>query len=276
MSKEGKLAVANPLTRKMRILPDTQVTSKLNLHQCLKGRVWSWRTATPSIHLSVQTVVDNGGEKTFKVTVWGELRTRQIHLLVYSSATDSWSTQLCSDVDHRFFKSPFFNVDGHTIYVTSPYRSRPMVARYDTDTGLFVVNQRRTLQFREWFRRIVVERVQIIGTIAYRSQILLLAGIVGEYKGIPLALVALWQQDTTGLQWQLFTAKRLRYPTLEIAAAYDGNSSVTIIQNMICVMTLNLESREWNMTFSNPASVGGTRGDPVLAYHMKLKLCTAL
>jgi len=42
-SREGRLAVANPLTRRFRLLPDAKLSRRLGLESCLKKKLWEPR-----------------------------------------------------------------------------------------------------------------------------------------------------------------------------------------------------------------------------------------
>ena len=65
------------------MLPDTQVTPRLCLQLALKRKIWP----APFMQLSINIIVDQANQKTFEVVVWGELRTREVHVLVYNSTT---------------------------------------------------------------------------------------------------------------------------------------------------------------------------------------------
>ena len=279
VGRDGKLAVANPLTGQFRLLPNTWVTSHLRLDMCLQRKLWGGTTTALQVHLSLSIVVDPAGEKAFKVMVWGELRTRQVHFLVYSSATDTWTTKLCPDIHYRLFRRQFFpTVDGNTIYIISHYCS--VFARYKTETGLFVVQQ-INWPARHWFFRMVVDLVQSLGIIAYRSQILLIGVIHGREVwqanvGHPSSFVGLWQGNPTEGRWELLTTHQIQFLSRKVVAAYDGRDSVTIIPSMGSRMILNLDTKEWKITSSASSAAVTAPALSVWALHMKLKFCTTL
>jgi hypothetical protein len=102
------MLAANVLTRCFRLLPDTKVSPGLGLQSCLKKKLWESNSTPTCVQssMSINIVVDATG-KRFKVMVWGELRSNQVHALVYSSSTGlepkAW-TDLCigkqSDVSY--------------------------------------------------------------------------------------------------------------------------------------------------------------------------------
>ena len=83
VSREGRLDVVNPLTTQTLILSDTRVTSHLRLELSLIRKI----RAAPFMQLSINIVVDPADQKTVKKVVWAELRTREVHVLVYNSTT---------------------------------------------------------------------------------------------------------------------------------------------------------------------------------------------
>ena len=191
--RDGKLAVVNPLTTHIRILPDIQITSRLPLKSALQRKTWG--SLQMHMKLSLNIVVDPAHEKTFRVVVWGELGTRKTHVLVYTSTTDTWTTRLCSDqVQYGIFRSQTFSaVIGNTVYVFSPSRYHSVLASYDIDTGLFLIQRRAwpphwwvPVAGRQWFANTIILRVQTIGIIAYKSELLLLTVIFGrDHSGHP-------------------------------------------------------------------------------------------
>jgi hypothetical protein len=281
VSREGKLGVVNAITRLFRPLPDTKVTPCLRLESCLKKKLLQTKS------ISINIVVNSAG-KTFKVIVWGELRSNQVHALVYSSATDKWTVRLCSDIDCRIFRRPFHStVDGNTIYIASRYRS--VLASYNTETGLFVV-QGIIWRLRPLSLGMLVARVRTIGVVVYRNRILLIGVLVGREinGGRPSALVGLWQANPSGGEWELLTTHGLQLPSFEGAAAYDGKHSIIVFprtpgSNMIF---LNLDTKEWRISdgycrawrlFHGNARPQRMKCDRQVfrAFHLKINFCTA-
>ena len=210
VANDGKLLVGNPLARRFRLLPDTQVSPRLRLESCMKKKLWeNDSTPTPTYvqpSISINMVVDEGeGGKTFKVMVWGELRRNQVHALVYSSATDKWTVTLCtnSDIKHTLFSSRFHTtVEGNTIFYSSMQRQRRqcVLAKYDTQTGFFSVN-RLVLQVwrrRQWLLGFRMERNEYIKMIVSSGHIYLLSVMIGRQMNInpsqSCGFMGLWRQ----------------------------------------------------------------------------------
>lgn len=236
VSSEGKMVAANALTRSFQLLPDTKVSTRLGLQSCLKKKLWG-SNCTPS--MSINIVVDSA-TKTYKVMVWGEVRSGQVHSLVYSSATDKWSVRLCSEISYGLFRRPFHStVHGNTIFYTSTH----MLTTYDTQTDLFVVKL-RNLRMPRRIMDMAVRRVHIITITVYKSQIFILCVVMGWRSS---AVMGLWQANLTHGQWELLTSHGLQFYSHRVAAAYDGKHSITIIPRMrgSNIMSLNLDTKEW-------------------------------
>jgi len=288
VSTEGKMVAANALTRRVRLLPDTKVSPRLGLRSCLKKKLWESNSrptcAQPSV--SINIVVDATG-KTFKVMVWGELRSNQVHALVYSSATDKWTVRLCSDIGYRLFRRPFHStVDGNTVFYTSIYNTETgSVATYDTETGLFVV-KRGMLRLPQRTLGMIVERVQNIKMMVYKSQVFML-GIIMGFNYIQrqyTALMGLLQVNLTDGHWELLTTQGLQFSSGEVAAAYDGKHSITIFSKMqgSKMIFLNLDTKEWTMSEGNNEAWKlsdrnvGQQQITFRAFDLKLKFCRAV
>ena len=148
--------------------------------------------------------------------MWGELRTGEIHVLVYNSSTDTWTSRLCSDeVDKGIFRSHTFSaVDGNTIYVLSLFRYHSLLASYNLDTGLFF-EQRKTWPPHRWFDNKLIDRVETLGIIAYKSRIhLLILIFCHDNRGNPFALVGVWKSNPDGTLWDLLTTEGLPFPSM--------------------------------------------------------------
>jgi hypothetical protein len=235
--------------------------------------------------MSINIVVDATG-KTFKVMVWGELRSNQVHALVYSSATDKWTVRLCSGITCGLFRRPFNStVDGNTIIYTSIHNIKfGLVATYDTETGLFVL-QPEMLQLGEWTFGMRVERVKNIKMMVYKSQVFMLGIIIGFniIERQSSALMGLFQFNLTSGQWELLTTQGLQFSS-DVAAAYDGKHSITIVSRMqgSKIIFLNLDTKEWTMSDGNNEAwklSDGNVGQQQItfrAFDLKLKFCTAV
>jgi hypothetical protein len=289
VSSEGKMVVSNALTTRFQLLPDTMVSQRLRLQSCLKKKLWGSNSTPTCVQpsMSINIVVDAAG-KTFKVMVWGELRSTQVHALVYSSSTDKWTVRLCSNVDYKLFRRPFHStLDDNTIFYSSINRS--LLASYNTETGLFVVRQ-RILQLPQLVLRMVVERVQNIKMMIYKSRIFLLGAIIGRKANVghSLSLMGLWQSNPSGGQWELLTTHELQFPSYELAAAYDGKNNIMIIPRRegLKMIVLNLDTKEWRMSDADTEAwklSDGNARNPMItssptfrAFHLKLKFCTAI
>lgn len=301
-SREGRLAVANPLTRRFRLLPDAKLSSRLRLESCLKKKLWQPRLKKkpwqphhlPSISINI---FGDSASKSFKVMVWGELRNKQVHVLVYNSRTDTWTIQLCPEIDHNLFRHlSHSTTDGTTIYCNSNYRHsvrpRRMVS-YNTETLSSVVEEMPGMDL-SGIDGTRLERVQTIGMVAYKSQIFLLGILAGILR--PLILVGLWAANPSTEQWKLVTKTPLEWGSMnpmdfgscEAAAAYDGKQSVSIIVRKgwrMRLLKLNLETNEWKkggnpeqITWSTLTSAGASedKNEPFKAFQMELKFCTAM
>lgn len=301
-SREGRLAVANPLTRRFRLLPDAKLSTRLRLESCLKKKLWQLRLKKkpwqphqlPSISINI---VGDLASKSFKVMVWGELRNKQVHALVYSSVTDTWTIQLCPDIDHNLFRHlSHSTADGTTIYCNSNYRHsvrpRRMVS-YNTETLRSVVEEMPGMDL-SGIDGTRLERVQTIGLVAYKNRIFLLGVLAGILR--PLTVVGLWEANPTAEQWKLVTKTPLEwginnpmdYGSCEAAAAYDGKQSVSVIVRKgwrMRLLRLNLDTKEWKtggnpeqITWSTLTSTGAAedKNEPFKAFQMELKFCTAM
>ena len=132
---------------------------------------------------------------------------------------------------------------------------------------------------------ILGRRMQTIGIMAYKTKILELR-VMDHYSphGHLTTSVVLWQGDLTPTPtptqgiciWEVLTIQQLTFPSSEIVAAYDGKSTVTIIQNSGSVMRLDLDTTQWKITPSDPTLAFPTPCDSVWAFHMKLKFWTAI
>ena len=300
VANDGEMLAGNALTRRFRKLPDTRVSTRLSLKSCLKKKLWPTNstpeTGTVQPSISINLVVDDGG-KTFKVMVWGELRTAQVHALVYSSATEQWTVRLCPNISYRLFRQPPFHttVDGSTIVYSSMKRS--VLANYDTETGVF--NEIPcALQERQWGLGIAVHQIQYIKLLVYKGRTFMLSVLVGRrvFIGRPLigqscALMVLWLANPTVGQWELSTTHELQLQFasqsaagLQLAAAYDGKDSVTIIPRMrgSKMISLNLDTRAWSVLDADTQAwvladenAQQRTEFSIRAFHLKLKFCTA-
>jgi len=301
-SREGRLAVANPLTRHFRLLPDAKLSSRLRLQACLKKKLWQhrlkkkpWQTnQLPSISINI---VGDSASKSFKVMVWGELRNKQVHALVYSSVTDTWTIQLCPEMDHNVFRYlSHSTTDGTTIYCNLNYlrSARPLrMVSYNTETLLTVIDELMGMDL-SGIDGTRLERVQTIGMVAYKSRMFLLGVLAGILR--PFTVVGLWEANPSAEQWKLVTKMPLEwgsknpmdFGSCEAAAAYDGKQSVSIIVRKgwrIRLLKLNLDTKEWKtggnpeqITWSTLASTGASedKNEPFKAFQMELKFCTAM
>ena len=76
----------------------------------------------------------------------------------------------------------------------------------------------------------VVDLVQSLGIIAYRSQILLIGVIHGREVwqanvGHPSTFVGLWQGNPTEGRWELLTTHQIQFLSRKVVAAYDGRGT---------------------------------------------------
>jgi len=229
--------------------------------------------------------------------VWGELRNKQVHALVYSSMTDTWTIQLRPEIDHYFFRYlSQSTTDGTTIYCNSCYRNtaRPYrMVSYNTETGLSVVEGL-------WGMDLLgidgtrLELVQIIRMVAYKNRIFLL-GVLDETLR-PLTLVGLWEANPSAEQWKLVTKMPLEWQSVNpidfgscnATAAYDGKQSVNIILRKgwsMKLVKLNLDTKEWKAGGNSEQIIWSTliskvasddKNEPYKAFQMELKFCTAM
>ena len=154
VSSEGEMVAANILTKRFRPLPDTMVSTRLGLQSCLKKMLWANNSTSRCVQppMYMEIVVDQNPEaarEAFRVIVWGELRSNQVHCLVYTSTTDTWSVRLCSGTDAGLFRRPFVCCIDHgnnAIYLTclNPY----VIAKYNIESGLLE-------KFRQLRRRVL-------------------------------------------------------------------------------------------------------------------------
>jgi hypothetical protein len=169
-SREGRLGVTNPLTRRFRLLPDAKLSSRLRLESCLKKNLW--HDQVPSMSISI---VGDLASKTFKVVVLGEMRNRQVHALIYSSVTDTWTIKLCSEIDHKLFRNlSHSTAEGNTIHCISTDRRSPWLPRwmvsYNTETHLSVVEN---IEHIGYFPIEELHWNRSIGIVAYKGKIFL-------------------------------------------------------------------------------------------------------
>lgn len=305
-STQGRLAVVNPLTRRIRLLPDAKITPRLRLESCLKKKLWH-HDHLPSISMNIAVDL---GSKTFKVMVLGEVRINQVHALIYSSLTDTWTIKLCPEIDHKLFRRFFHStVHGKTIYCTSIYPLTinctsiypKWMVSYNTETQLSVIEEIPLMDFSE-IGRTRFRRVQTIGIVGYENRIFVLGVVSGRHALLlwrPFTVVGLWEANPGARQWKLFTKTplewvdnyRMDFRSCEIAAAYDGEKRVNIIarhgwMRTICVQ-VNLDTKEWKMLSDGKIenrtsstiisrSASEKRNKVVQAFHLKLKFCTAI
>ena len=96
--------------------------------------------------------------------------------------------------------------------------------------------------------------------------------------------VVLWHGDLTPTPtptqgiciWEVLTIQQLTFSSSNIVVAYDGKSTVTIIQNSGSVMKLDLDTTQWKITPSDPKLAFPIPCDLVWDFHMKLKFWTAI
>ena len=262
-SREGRLAVANPLTRRFRLLPDAKLSRRLGLESCLKKKLWeprlnkkAWQqNQVPPLSINI---VRDSASSSFKVMVLGEVRVKEVHALVYSSITHEWTIQFRPELSHLFFRYlSHSTTDGTTIYCNS-VRRRQMLS-YNTQTRVSIVEEMRGIHVQTR-----LGRAQTIGMVAYNSQIFLLG--VHHEPLRPLTLVSLWASNPNAEQWRLLTKVPLDWgdnnpvdwgDSCETAAAYEGKHSVSIILRKewkMRLLKLNLNTKECK-TDSRPSPV---------------------
>jgi len=235
---------------------------------------------------------------------------KQVHALIYSSLTDTWTIKLCSEIDHKLFRRFFHStVDGNTIYCTSIYPLTincisiypQWMVSYKAETQLSVVEEIPFMDFSE-IGRTRFRRVQTIGIVGYKSRIFLLGFVAGRHELLlwrPFTVVGLWEANPGARQWKLLTTTplewvnkyRIDFRSCEVAAAYDKGERVNIIARNGSIRTifleLNLDTKEWKMlsdgqrentTSSTLISRSSSekRNKLVQAFHMKLKFSTAI
>jgi hypothetical protein len=243
--------------------------------------------------------------------VLGELRLKQVHALIYSSLTDTWTVKLCSEIDYKLFRRFFHStVDGNTIYCTSIYPLTinstsiypQWIVSYNTETQLSVVEEIPFIDFSV-IGSTIFRRVQTIGIVGYKNRIFLLGVVAGRHALLlwrPFTVVGLWEVNPSARQWKLLTTTPLEwvskysidFRSYEIASAYDGDQRVNIIARNGSIRTitleLNFDTKEWKMLQSdgitenkNPSSLTSRsasqkRSKAVKAFHIKLKFRTAI
>lgn len=301
-SREGRLAVANPLRRRLRLLPNPKICS----HRCLEPRLEElWQhDQLPSISINIVVEPDL---QTFEVMVLGEVGIKEVDGLIYSSSTDAWTTRRWPWMNHKLFRSFFHStVHGHTIYCASIYpltincRSfyPKWLVRCNTETHRhrYEVDEIPSIDFSV-IGSTSFRRVQTIGILGYRNIIFLLGILAGRHG---LTAVGLWEANSSAGHWKLLTTTpvewvskySLDFWSYEIASAYDGDERVSIIARNGSIRTimleLNLDTKEWKMLSAGIAqnknssaitscemqSQGRDKG--VKAFHMKFKFHTAI
>lgn len=298
-SREGRLAVANPLRRRLRLLPNPTIGSHRCLETCLEDLWQSYQLPSISINIVVESDL-----QTFKVMVLGEVGIKEVDALIYSSLTDRWTTRRWPWMNHKLFRSFFHStVHGNTIYCASIYPLTinctsfypKWMLRCNTETHRCEVEEFHSIDFSE-IGSTSFRRVQTIGIVGYMNRIYLL-GILGGGHG--LTAVGLWEANSSAQHWKLLTTTpvewvskySLDFWSYEIASAYDGDERVSIIARNGSIRTitleLNLDTKEWKMLSagiaedknspaitSRSASQGRDKG--VKAFHMKFKFHTAI
>ena len=77
-----------------------------------------------------------------------------------------------------------------------------------------------------WFDNKLMDRVETLGIIAYRSEILLLNVIFGhDNSGSPSTLVGIWKSNAGGTLWDILTVESLPFPAMEVVAAYTERAA---------------------------------------------------
>lgn len=286
-SREGRLGVANPLTRRFRLLPDAKVSLRLRLESCLRKNLW--RDQVPSMSISI---VGDLASKTFKVVVLGEMRNRQVHALIYSSVTDTWTLKLCSEIDHNLFRNlSHSTVEGNTIHCIAIDRKRtwlspPWMVSYNTETHLSVVQNIERIEYDYYRKRLLWE--QTIGVVAYKGKIFVF-GVAS--RPVPVPIIVCLEAENPGVQeLKILTTTDLDWEKSigEVAAAYDGKHSVSIIArngSSAILAELNLETKEWKTLDGIAAEIGSrsksashedSRNKVFKAFHFNFKFCTAI
>ena len=130
-----------------------------------------------------------------------------------------------------------------------------------------------------------VERVKNIKMMVYKSQVFMLGIIIGFnfIERQSSALMGLFQFNLTSGQWELLTTQGLQFSS-DVAAAYDGKHSITIVSRMkgSKIIFLNLDTKEWTMSDGNNEAwklSDGNVGQQQItfrAFDLKLKFCTAV
>jgi len=305
-NRKGTLAVANPLTRRLRLLPDAKISSHVCLASCLKKKLWQHDLPSISINIVAESEL-----QTFKVMVLGEMRMKEVHALIYNSLTDTWTIKRCSDINYKLFRRFFHStVHGNTIYCASIYPLTinctsiypKWMVSYNTETQLCVAEEIPLIDMSE-IGSTSFRRVQTIGIVGYKSRIFLLGVVVGKHKLLlwrPFTVVGVWETNPGARQWKLWTTTPLEwvstysldFRSYEMASAYDGEQRVSIIarngSSRNITLELNLETKEWKMlsagiaenknsSFITSGSATYRRRDKgVKAFHMKLKFRTAI
>ena len=93
--------------------------------------------------------------------------------------------------------------------------------------------------------------IQYIKLLVYKGRIFMLS--VGRrsdpFLREPRALMGLWLANPTLRQWELSSTHALQFASDEVAAAYDGKDSVTIIPRMSGskMLSMNLDTQMWRI-----------------------------
>eukprot|EP00252_Welwitschia_mirabilis_P025702 TRINITY_DN8158_c0_g1_i1.p1 TRINITY_DN8158_c0_g1~~TRINITY_DN8158_c0_g1_i1.p1 ORF type:complete len:560 (+),score=91.19 TRINITY_DN8158_c0_g1_i1:1325-3004(+) len=271
-SKNGKLALIQPLTSHIKVLPSATTACKISLQTYLSKSFRCLRIL----------MAGNCHNRGLRVVIIAETKRFNLEAIVYNSLTDSWKVNKITGADISLFKKHLVKSSfwGNIIWCSINYHD---LFGYDVETGLLS----RWIMSTDYAH---TSFFRVLSVFVYRKKPFLLCGWSNYNHGRFIELCVL-EAKLQEKRWEVFMkatlAGALRISiTPSALTSYDGNDSVIVLpKSGSRMLMLDLGTKSGKILDCNPVSSvndsrclntfsGLRKAESV--YHLKLKFQTAI